>query len=335
MTNYPAWKKRDFREKWRNFLAVFITIVLFFAILNGLVKTFSLKKYLGQIKWDGRSSFVAGLGTWPPSVLVYRKDSPKIAILKLSRDSYFATGKTSEPLVRLGDVVNNKLSDDFTRILSIAFGTRVENYIFFEDQIFVTEESIQNLFKNFSSIRTPFEILGQGLDGNIEETNITRIDQIRLWWQLKGLSIEKLEINDLSGLAEEIVFANDQKVLGADEASLHLRITKYLENSKFLEKNYKVGIHNASGFPAAGELAAEFATSVGLNVVKVETTSGSEDKTRIVTDNREDFAAGYLANIFNCDIVGSPFGVSGESIEAGSDEIVVIIGRDFASEYFR
>lgn len=328
MSNYPAWKKREIKNKWRNFLAIFITITLLFAILNGLVKSFSFKNYLSGSRWHDKSSFVAALGTSPPSVFIYQPEPKRMTVLLLPKEAYFATGASNEPLKRMSQVVTDRAGEDFTRMLTLAFGAYIENFAFFKEELIADQEDFQKLFANFASIATPVDLLSGNIDGNIEETNITRIDLIRLWWQLKGLSSQKLEIVDLAPFSEEIVLESKQKVLGVDEQSLHLKISKYLENSQLTEKSFKIEIENSSSLPLAGDLAAQFVTSVGLNVVEVNPPSGVVYDTKIVAQDQKDYVVRYLAKIFKCDIVGA-------SKEANSDEIKIVLGRDFASRYFQ
>ena len=148
MTKYPAWQRRQFQKQWGNILAIFISIALIFAILNGLIKTFSLKKYLGESKWDSKSSFVMALGTNPAAVVVYQTEPKRIVIFKLGEDKYYFTGKQQNPLQKLSKAVNENNGQELTKILSLAFRADIKYYLFLKNNDSLNKENINQMFKN-------------------------------------------------------------------------------------------------------------------------------------------------------------------------------------------
>jgi len=332
MTDYSAskksWKKREIQGNWKSLLAIFITIVLLFAIFNGLIKAFSLKKYLGESRWDGKSSFATILVTSPPSVFIYQKDPQRIAILQLSENYYFETGKRSEPLKKLSEIVVESSGEELVRIMSINFGAKINSFVTFSERIDVSSENTEKLFKSFASPLALVKIFGTRLDGKVENTNITRIDLFRLWWQLKSLGVERMKIVNISSLGEEIIIGDSKKVLGVDDASLHIKISEYLENRKLLEDELKVEVVNASGNAASAELAVDFVRSLGLEIVNFESSEEKLEETRILTSSKNSYPALYLASLFECDIFGS-------TTEGEIEQIKIILGKDFADRYFR
>ena len=188
-------------------------------------------------------------------------------------------------------------------------------------------EEAKRIFKNFASFSTPISILTKGTSTWIKDTNITRIDQLKLWWQLKFLSVEKLSLVDLGHFSEEIITSSNQKVLGVDTVSLNREIKKYLENLKLADEHFKVKIVNASQVAGAARLAADFAASVGAEVVKVESQDVQTEKTIVLASDKNSYSARYLANLFDCDIN------SLQNLDDG--QIEIRIGRDFATKYFQ
>jgi len=335
MTRYPAlrqslgqvWKKREDKRKWKDILAIFIAVVLIFAIFNGFAKSFSIKKYLSKSNWDSKFSFVTILATKPPSVFVFQTDPQKIVSLKLDSERYLVTGNQNQPLVKFSTLLAEKSGEELSKVLSLAFSADIKNYAFFTEEQVLNKENLQTMFKKFASPVTPFLILTGRIDKNIAKTNITRIDMIKLWWQLKSLGINKLEMVDLSDLKEEVVTADNQKVLGIDQTSLHFQISKYLENPDIANKDFKVIIQNASGTGDTTSLASDFATSVGFDISKVEISENISDKTNIVTKKADLYPVRYLARVFNCDIVGSQ--------NVPENTAIIVLGRDFAANYFQ
>lgn len=334
MTDYPAvrrgtssWKKHENKRKWQSFLAVFITLLLTFAILNGFLKGFSLKKYVSNGKWNGNSSFVTLISTSPPSVLVYQKDQERLAVFGLSEETYLANGREGKPLVKVGELASSRSWEDFARVSSIAFGASINNFIDVKGDEELTGENVAKFVKNFASPLTPVLILlGQSVP-NFENTNIVRIDLIRLWWQLKDISIDRIEIADLSLAHEEILGAGRLKVLGVDEASMHTKISPYLEN-RGLSEQATVEVKNSSGNSAAGELARDFVDSIGFEIASFETSSEIAQETKIESTHKNE-ATNYLKNVFEGELIDGP------KLPDDSGKITIVVGRDFALRYFQ
>ena len=296
-----------------------------FAIANGIVKSFSLKNFFDKSLWDGKSPFVSALETSPPSIFVFQKDPKRLAVFKLDENAFLVTvGR--EGLQKTGDIFEKENGQKVAKALSLNFGVDIENFVSFGPKVTAGKQSFEDLFNNFASFVTPFKIISGAYGNSLENTNITRIDLLKLWWQLKGVSAEKLELVELSPYKEEIITADNKKVLGVDEQSIRLKMGQYLENRYLNQEQVSVGIINGSKVPGALQLAADFASSAGFSVIEAEESSQISEKTQIVAKDKNSYNASYLASIFDCDIVSEQNG-------QGAD-IIVVIGRDFASNYF-
>ena len=137
-----------------------------------------------------------------------------------------------------------------------------------------------------------------------------------------------MDLVDLSQYREEMLVFDNQKVLGVDGVVLHQVIKKYLGNLEIEKENLKVLITNSTGVPGAGQLAADFVTSVGGSVVEVDTSSSNLSKTFIQTEDKNSYSAKYLAKMFDCGINGAPEGGEGA-------DITLVIGQDFTARYFK
>ena len=329
MTDYPArrsaWRRRQVQAKWKNLSAFLIVLILVLASFNGLVKTFSINKYLGTSNWNSNSSFVAVLSTTPLAVLILQGDPKRLVFLTIDEKTYLATGNPNEPIATISSLINKSYGGGLTRLLSLAFRADIENYVIFKNDQKINKEEVTKWFKNYSSLAAPFMTLTGRIGDDIKDTNITRIDQLRLWWQLKNVRVNQLELIDLSQYQEDVVYKNDQKVLGVDNLVLHKVISQYLENENVTKENLKIKVINASGIAGVGQLAADFAAGVGVNIVKIETAPNFVDKSFIQTSLKNKYTVRYLANIFKCDI---------KSSSSSDEEVSLVIGNDFASKYF-
>ena len=322
----PAWKKHQVKRKWQSIISVFITVTLLFAIVNGLMKGFSLKNQFTISKWDGKSSLAIVISTKNPSLFIYKNDPKRVVVLTTDSDILYQTGKDKEVLKKVSsDILNSH--DMLTNIISHTYGARIENYLMVDNKIEMDNEFSKKLFINFASITTPLKLITYGWGDDIKSTNITRLDAIRLWWQLKSLSIENLSLVDLSGYTNEIINYDNQKVLGADTVLLNRVVSKYLENIIIISENKKIRIQNGTADLKVANLAASFIKSVGGNVIEVTKSDIEYQKTQIVTSDKDSYTANYLAKIFSCDINGA------QNVDR-DDDIIIMIGSDFAQFYF-
>lgn len=321
-----GWRRQEIQKNWRSLLGAFIIVILILAIFNGFNKSISFKNYLGERRWDGKSSFVAALGTFPASVLIYQIDPKRIVLAKFGDETYFETGKFDKPLVKPLEIIARANGQELARAYSIALGSNIKDYIIFEKKTEANRNNLEEGFKKFASVTTPFVLLSGKIGGEVENTNITRLDMFRLWWRVKGLGINHLELVDLGSFSEEIVTADNTRVLGVDRVSLNKKIRDYLEVHEFLESNFKIEVLDASGFSQGAELAANFITSVGLEVVNVSVSDNILDKSRIMAGDKNSNEAKYLANLFECDIFSES--------KPQKEVITVVVGQDLAREYF-
>lgn len=324
-----GWQKHQVKKNWRSLFSIFITITLVFAIINGLFKSISFRGSIASSKWDSKSAYALAINTANPSVFIYQPDSRQMVILSIAHDTNYETGNIKTPVAEISKQINND-GLSFTKAMSHIFGAKIDNYIFLKNVNKMDESFSKKIFADFASITTPFELLTTGWQKDIKNTNITRIDAFKLWWQLKSLSVERLAIVDLSGHREEILTAAGQKVLGADGVFLNREISKYVQNFGVINDDSKIQVKNSSGRSDAGKLAYSFVSSLGGKVVDVENSDSLVDKTFILATNKSSYTARYLAKVFECDIKDTL-----EADVAGSKMITLVLGQDFTREYFK
>lgn len=326
MTRYPAWRKHQIKSSWKSLVSVFLTITLVFALFSGLSKGFSLKNKIKSGKWDMRGPIVFVVEGARPAVFVYQKDSKKLTALALDNDLVYETGNSQKPLVKLS--ARNDAGDSLVSAVSKTIGANIASYAVLREKGEINDAAARELFKKFASFTTPFLIMTTGAGDSVEDTNITRLDTFRLWWQVKSISTKDVAFKDLSSFKEKIVVSDSQEVLGADSQSLSRELGKYLENYSISAENFDVEIINQSGRWEAAKLAANFLKSVGVNVVKVEDSDSIVAQTAVISTDRNSYTTRYLAKMFNCDTVDA------QNLEK-ERKITLVLGQDFAERWYR
>ena len=326
MRQYSSWKKQQIKRDWRNLVSIFLTIVILAAIFNGFSKRHFLKDNLTKSSWEGRGPLAIAVSSVNPAVFIYEKDPKKLVVLTLNKDTIFDSGRKIAPLEKVSDTL--RPGRDFSKAISKIFGAKIESFVDLKNQETMDSEKSLEAFKNFASITTPFLILTTGYKNNIEDTNITRLDALRLWWQVKSLSAKDVYFKDLSAFREEIIDESGSGVLGADSLGLNKEISEYLENIDIVKEGYRVKIRNESGNIQSAVLASYFAESVGAKVTEtLDAPSQHRLSSVLETSDRSSFTASYLAKIFGCAI--------NKTQDFDQDkEITLILGQDFAQSWF-
>lgn len=303
-----GWKKNEQKRQWRSVLVVFIAVVLTFASVNGFLKTYAAGKAIAKSKWDGASSFALSLSDTRHSVFVFQKDPKRAAVLSSAVENLPALdGK------------------EIQKRLTVAFGAPIESYVKFKDESLKDNEKIRSMYESFTSFATPIKLLTGGWGSVSLDTNVSRIDAFKLWWQLKSISVKSLTFADLSADADS-KNSSVKKVLAAETDTLNRQISKYLENINISKEGYRVDIINSSDNGSAVALAIHFINSVGGKVGSVTGDVSTVDRCRLQTA-KSSYTSNYLAKLFDCDINYAPEG-------ANEEQITLTIGTDFAQKYF-
>lgn len=317
-------RRRKAAGKWQSILAVIVTFILISVIVLGFLRGIKLKGGFAKSIWDGSSPIAIALNTEPVSVLVFQKEPKKIAFLRVPPDISYATGDATDPVKSVNDTLKDYEGSE-NEFLTKYFGVKVGGYVKFSHQIKLDESQAQQIFKDFAFLTTPVSIILNGINSNIVETNLSRVDMLRLWWKVKGISIDDLDYLDLDKYAIEIIGSDGGKFKGLDRDVLRKSLSGYFEDSRVVGAHMEVEIVNASGESGMGMLASDIAEMAGYDITKVASQDSILDKTKIVvSENKGD--ANNLAKLFNCDIYRL-------QNEADTPKTTLFLGRDFAETY--
>ncbi len=321
-SNKPVWAKAGTARKWRGILAIFICVFLGFFIINGVLRAFSLKQFVSNSRWDDSMPFAAAISTGPPSVLVFNKDIGEIAVLKVPAELGVPAGDRTGESFKVSNI-NTGNGREMAKGLTRVLGLDIQNYVVLNERHEISQTTIDAAYRDFSSFSTLAAIVTVGKSPGIKSTNITRMDLLRLWWQVKLSGIKSPKIIDLGDFSEDVSGSRGTKVKSLDTELAHLSINKYFEIKGLAEGNIKLEIKNSSGAIGVGQLAGEIAASAGFNVTRVLTGEAKIAGCRIIAGPKNLRAVSYLANIFKCDIVAPP-------PDAQGAPMMLDLGSDFA-----
>lgn len=316
-------KRQKAQSKWRGILGVLITVLLFGVIAAGFFNGLKIKGSFKSSVWDGKSPLAIAVGG-SSSMIVFQNEPKGLALLKIPEDVSYASGDAITPIKSLSEGLSDS-TDGGRRFLSKYFGVQIPAYMVLKDKGPLEPESSNAMFKEFAFLTTPVFIILNGLDSQIEETNLSRLDLLRLWWQTKGIDVGKFEYISLEKYEIEILGKGDSRFKGLDRDLTRKLLALYLEDSRLIGKNVEIAIINASGENGFGFLASDIAAIAGFDVASVDGGDNISQKTQITVEGKSTEAV-YLAKLFDCDIFW-------RQNDSGETRISLVIGQDFAKTF--
>src|SRR3989344_1654730 len=319
MTDYPrktsSWKAAEARRKWHSILGIFVTIVLLLAVVNGVTKSITLGKNFKKSVWDSSGVFSAVVNTKPISVLVFSPGLGDMTLFKLDEDLYVETG--GGQFDKITGVYKNSSGQDFAKIIAESARVPIKNYIYFDGRKDAAGENLEKELDGFLSFLFPLKLVF-GRVGSVD-TNISHFDVFRLWWKAKSQGINDLNLVDLGDYSADVLVGGSTGVLGVDSVSLGRVLFPYFLNEEISQESLEIEVLNKSGIKGAGQLAADYISSLGGRVVLVEGGTEVLPKCRIFTGG-DSYTASYLAKLFSCDIVAVSNLAKGKvQVEIGTD----------------
>lgn len=326
MTDYPAKKrvhtsgtKANGQRKFGGLIAVLIFGVLLLIILGSFLKAFVPKQASLGAGWDGKTSLGVVLNTKPVTIVIYSKDSSKIGVFMMPIGLKYATGNADHPIASVNSI-SSMQGTKAEGIVSGLNGINISRFIYFKDPPMLNQARAYEMFKQFSSIKTPFSIIfGKNMGFS---SDLSKMELLNLWWDVKGFTVAQVDIQNVGNFSEDIIGPTDIKFKGIDRESIHREMSKYFDGATYGD----VEVINNSGVTGAGSLASNMLSAYGWNVVNVGSTDNIETNCRIVSQDRLRDDAVLLASIFGCNII------QGQNESGGNP--VMFLGSNFAKRYF-
>lgn len=324
--NFQTHKRRRNKAggKFRDLFSIAVVGVLVFIIISGFVRGVKVNGIFSSSSWDGSSPMALVLNSNPESLVIYQKDPKRITFLRIPSDVSFATGDALEPVKNVSEVLSLD-KEAGRKFLTRYLGAKISGYVILKNALNLEEKPEKEVFADFAFLTTPISIIINGLDAQIKSTNLSAADLLKLWWEVKGVNVDRINSVDLGSYAVEIIGPKDNRFKAIDRDLMRSSLAKYFEDYRMAGKSMKVEITNASGEDGLGTLASEISEMAGFDVVRISGSSGLFEKTQIIA-SKDSTEAKYLAKIFDCDIFWQQNG-------ADDSKTILVIGRDFAKSF--
>jgi len=267
----PRWKKeqKQRKEKKRFRLARKIFLIICLTLLLGISYQVwgSLKKSL----WDGKSRLTLALNSSPILVASFDPSDKTLNFLSIPPNTYIETIHgygfyKAESIWKLGEL--EKYGGELLAgSLQEYLGVPVDAYA----SISNTEYQTPNI-KHKGSFLAMIQSLLRGEN----ETDLTRWDLIRLWWGVRGVRFDKVNLIDLgeTNAVKKVILPDGTPALEPDPLRLNQLVSRLFSDRKIKEERISIGVYNGTEYPGLAKKAARIINNIGGQVIEV----GDRDK---------------------------------------------------------
>lgn len=292
-----------------------LPICLFFLLL--IVFGYKIYGSLSKSIWDGQNRlnlvFNPPAGGQPVLVASFNPEGKSVSILIIPNGTLIETIEGHgeyrvESLYRLGEL-ENKGWELLSGSIQEYLGIPIDAYA-----------SISNLAppapresKDFILASLRF-LIGNG------ETNLTRWDLTRLWWGIKGVREDKINIINLeeTGASVEVILPDGTKASKVDPQRLEQIASQFFVDEKIKKEDLTIVVLNATDQPGLANKGARLIRNIGGRVVGIGDTENEKCEIRSGKKHKNTYTVRKLSRIFNCRW-------EGEDLENQRAEIVLIL----------
>lgn len=315
----PRWaraqKKRKEAKRWRLVKTIFLLIglVLILGIGYRIWGSFS------ACVWDSKSRLTLALNTEPLLIVSFAPSEKSLTFLSFPGKTYieaihgYGFYKT-ESLWQLGELENNGgeiLMGSFQEYL----GVPVDAFVSQPGLEIETDRIKESYLRLLQSL-----FLGEGV------TNLTRWDLWRLWWGIRKVRFDKINVLDIqeTDAVREVILPDGSEALESDPLCLDRLVNRFFSDQRIRNEDLKVGVFNATGYSGLAKRAARLINNLGGQVVEVGDWPQTEASC-LIKGNRQlakAFLVKKLSQVFHCQYKTEEEGES-------SVDISLILGEDY------
>jgi len=303
------------KKRFNNIRFTLYTIILLVLLGTGWRIYGALTKSI----WDGKNRLNLVFAARPVFIASFSPGLERLSLLLIPDGTYVETthgyGKYRiEAIWELGELEGREglLAESSQEYL----GLPVDGWVGGGKWEVGNEKGAQALILNY---------LFQLIKGR-DETNLTRWDLARLWWQIKKVRFDKIYLIDLADSSAIISITLPDGTAGfeLDPARLDRIIAKYFQDEKIREEGLALEIVNATDHLGLAAKAARIITNIGGRVVAVSDWDlrGEECEIRSGKKGLESYTLKKLMKVFDCQFGGEDLGDS-------RAEAIMVLGESY------
>lgn len=303
-----------------------VLLLIFLLVLAGVI--FKVSRLLVKSVWDGQSQLNLALNPslagQPVLIVAFNHEEKSVNILLIPAGTFIETIHGYGPcrvesVYRLGEL-NKKGGELFQGSLQEYLGIPIDAYASIGNG-----EWIMDNMKNKEEILKTITSLFKR-----DKTNLTKWDLVRLWWNLRNLRQDKINLVDLgqTSASQEIDLPDGTKANKIDTERLELIMSQFFVNKKLKQENLTMAVLNGTNHSGLANKAAILIKNIGGQVMTVGDTENGQGESlqqcqiKSQKKYKNSYTVRKLSHIFGCQW-------GGESMTDQRANLVLIVGQSY------
>lgn len=231
----------------------------------------------------------------------------------------------------LGQISKVKGGEILRKTMQDFVGTFVEGWMVVEGKLEnkdwkIDDRETKSLVKDSFSLKETILFIKNGGLTNLE-TNLTYFDIVRLWYQAKGVRLDKIEILELEELdvLKKTQLLDGKEVYEADLRHLDKISSGLFSSPIILAEKKTIEIVNGTDVPGLATTVARILGNAGGQVLFVKTAQEKIEKSSIIAHLGGSFTLRKISKMLNIQVAKQKEGEGGQNLT----DILILIGEDY------
>ena len=311
----PRWQQfRDQRKAKKKLLTVRRTLFLLFLVLvvGGIYQG---DRFFSASLWDGKHRLNLVVVAQPTLVISVIPTQKAVCGISLPDKTFVKAihgygAYRIETLYPLGQL-ENRGGELLAESVQEYLGIPIDAYLLAERPVMAKNSFAQVVVKLFK---------GEG------ETNLTKWDLARLWWQLGRIREDKFSVVDLgeTSACRQVNLADGTEATEIDPQRVARIAKQIFQDNWLVNEDLAIKVLNGTGHPGLAKQAARLVDNLGGRLVGIGDWEEKITQCRLVSNqaNRFSYTVQKLIKIFDC--LWTSEGLAGQR-----SPVVLILGEDY------
>lgn len=333
MKKLPRWQGEQKERKKRRTRGVIrkVLLIIFLILLGGI--GWKIYTSISKSLWDGENQFNIVINSRPVSMVSFNPAEKSLNVLLIPDGTFIETihgygPYRAESIYRLGEL-NKKGGELLSGSLQEYLGIPVDAYASMGNGEWPRPEArpegrIENGKIKEWILTKVFSLLKGG------KTNLTKWDVIRLWWSLRNIRQDKVNLVDLGQTSanQEVNLLDGTKANKIDTERLELIMSQFFVNKKLKQEDLTVAVLNGTNHADLANKVATLIKNIGGQVMTIgDTENGQGESLRQCQIKSEkkyknSYTVRKLSHVFNCQWEGEPMAEQRANL-------VLIVGKSY------
>jgi len=292
-----------------------ILVFLLFFLVAGYRVYLSFSKSV----WDGKNRI--NLVFCQPQIFIFSLNDPEqeAVVLFLPSQTFIEVihgyGQyRAEAVYQLGEIENHRGGELLADSLQESLGIPVDGFAAISNFQFPISKD-----KPKDGILAAFRLLLKG-----GQTNLTKWDLLRLWWEFRKIRQDKVVVVELekTGVLAKTILPDGSEGFEIEPEKTEKIAQEILKDQKIRQEDLTIAILNGTSHSGLAEKGARIIKNIGGRVVEMGNTENGKCQIRGEKKFKKSYTVKKLMEIFRCQW-------GGEDLGSHRAEVILILGEDY------